>query len=61
MKKNYRKGIMKVDSFEDEVSKFKMESMEHISRLEYFNKDSETADNISSASNDGVEKTGNNV
>ena len=61
MKKNYRKGIMKVDSCEDEVSKFKMECMEQISRLQYFGKDAETADTISSTNNDGVEKTGNNV
>ena len=57
MKKNYRKGIMKIDNVTDEVAKFKTESMEEISRLPYFEKTAESADNIVSAENDGVENS----
>lgn len=57
MKKNYRKGIMKIDNAVDEVAKFKTESMEEISRLPYFEKTAESTDNIVSAENDGVENS----
>ncbi len=59
MKKNYRKGIMKVDNAEDEVTKFHRESFEEISRLPYFHGDGENSDNISSSENDGVESNPN--
>ena len=57
MKKNYRKGIMKIDNVTDEVSKFKNECMEEISRLSYFEKTAEGSDNIASAENDGVKNS----
>ncbi len=59
MRKNYRKGIMKIDNSEDEITKFNRESFEEINRLPYFEGDGETSDNISSASNDGVENSNN--
>lgn len=59
MKKNYRKGIMKIDNSEDEVTRYNRECMEEITRLPYFESETETADNISSAENDGVENSQN--
>lgn len=59
MKKNYRKGIMKIDNSEDEITKYNRECFEEISRLPYFESDGETADNISSSENDGI-PNGNN-
>lgn len=59
MKKNYRKGIMKTDNIDDEATRYKRECFEEISLLPYFESDGETADNISSAENDGVENSQN--
>ncbi len=59
MKKNYRKGIMKIDNIEDEATRYNRECFEEISLLPYFESDNETADNISSAENDGVENSQN--
>ena len=60
MKKNYFKGIMKVYEANDEVAKFKTESMEEISRLPFFTTSKEGADNIASLQNDGVDNSQNN-
>lgn len=59
MKKNYRKGIMKIDTVDDEATKYKRECIEEISLLPYFESDGENADNISSVENDGVENSQN--
>lgn len=59
MKKNYRKGIMKIDNGEDEVTRYNRECMEEISRLPYFESDGEGTDTISSSENDGVENSQN--
>ena len=59
MKKNYRKGIMKIENAEDEVTRYNRECMEEISRLPYFESDGENTDNISSSENDGVKSSNN--
>ena len=59
MRKNYRKGIMKIDNIEDEITKFSRESFEEINRLPYFEGDGDSSDTISSSSNDGVENSKN--
>ncbi len=56
MRKNYRKGIMKIDNSEDEATKYNRECMEEINRLPFFESDGERADSISSSENDGVER-----
>ena len=54
MKKNYRKGIMHIAGVEDEVARYKMECMDEIAVVPYFEGDNGTSDTISSETNDGV-------
>lgn len=54
MKKNYRKGIMQIATIEDEVTRYKLECMDEIAVVPYFEGDSGTSDTISSGANDGV-------
>lgn len=54
MKKNYRNGIMKRDNIGDEITKFKTESLEEISRLPYFESDGESGGSVSAFENDGI-------
>ena len=51
---------MKIDDVKDDVTRFKQESFEEISRLPYFENDNEGTDNLLSSENDGVDNSKNN-
>lgn len=54
MKKNYRNGIMRLENHGDEMTKFKTESLEEISRLAHFESDGDGGGDAFADENDGV-------
>lgn len=60
MKKNYLKGIMKLNNVSDEAIRFNLENTEEISCLPCFESEGETTGTISSFDNDGVSNGENN-
>ena len=60
MRKNYRKGIMKIDDNKDEITRFNRECLEEISRLPCFESEGDPSGITSSSANDGVKSDDSN-